>query len=306
MGSDTDFSYENDDAIDALHLYDHYDNGEIGGHTKKHPDGWAATAIEQIEATETTEGAYGKDRTPHQEVHWDKLNVSDAELKDYKELWNWYRNELPDKWNDYVKQFDQSDVSNVDVPKYDPNKQYLTPDDGDFHKPDTKTYTGGSDNAKGEMVVSTDAIKYFAKQLRTVADDGKGVFYDIYNKFGELEPKPGRFARAEVLRQKLAGTGPSDGGLIGDTQGLMRQIHMTLFSLHDALLAMAKEYEDNETNVRKKGEKFKDMTEAELNQFMSDPFSDIDGIQDYGGTETKGGDGGNGDGNGGDGGGDGK
>ncbi|XVV16086.1 hypothetical protein ACQP2X_17550 [Actinoplanes sp. CA-131856] len=168
---------------------------------------------------------------------------------------------------------------------FDSGKQYMPNSNSGFTPPPgTKEYSG-PDNKSGEMVVSTEAINYFLKNLANVAGDGHGVAWDAYQDLGErVDPKPGGFAKAEVLRQKVMGAGSSDSGLKGDTRALLLSVNRSLVALQASLHHAIKEYENTEDFN-------KNFTKA-----MDDAWKKIERIDQYGKTTSSSSGGGDGDG----------
>lgn len=168
-------------------------------------------------------------------------------------------------------------------PKYDIDSNFEGVPGGN-----PKEYSG-SNNPNGEMVVSTEAIEYFCRELDAIAPDGKGILLDARNSLKGIDMKPGTFAIAEVLRQRVAGASANDAGLRGDTMGLLETVHSALFDLKKNLREMVTEYQN--------AEDFNKMTADQLGDAMKDSWGYIESINDYGNQSTTAG-GGAGDGEG--------
>ncbi|KXK60064.1 hypothetical protein AWW66_20830 [Micromonospora rosaria] len=281
-----DFSYANDEAIEQIGILDRFNNGEIDGFPNEHPDGWIQAVIDEVQAE--IQSTYNP-RTGSSNVDWS--NYTDEERAAYE----WYRDEVipPEKWRAHVEEYQEesSDEDNVSYDEYQEPDEYDI--DGDIDEPDVTTYTG-TDNENGELKVSTEAIRHFVKQIDKVAWRGGGLLLDASNRFDTLDIRPGKFARAELMRQKIVGGGENR-GLIGDTQGLLTQVHQTLFVLSDNLLQMANSYERTEEGNDRTGKdledrtrEFNEMTESEFANAMGDSWGYIDGTGDFGQVSTDG------------------
>ncbi len=269
--SQIDFSYPNDAAIAQIGILDKYNNGLIPGHPGKHPAGWIQTVIQKVQADLSNVPA-GKDRSGS--VDWSNYTQEEHDA------YNWYTDDVidTDKWKAIVADYQNNSTkeSNVTWDSYDQSNHPYSNPNVNIKPPDVTAYTGG-DNTNGDLKVSTDAIRYFANQIDKVAtDDGKGLLMDASNAFNDLDVRPGKFAKAEVMRQAVVGTGaPGAGpGLVGDTQGLMKQLHSTMVSLKQDLLTLATTYDN--------AEDFNHMTAKQLADDMDKAWSNISGIDQYG------------------------
>lgn len=281
-----DFSYANDEAVEQIGILDRFNNGEIEGFPNEHPDGWIQAVIDEVQAD--IQRSYQPD-VVGSIVNWS--NYTDEERAAYE----WYTDEvIPyDKWEALVEEYEKesADEDNVSYDEYQEPDEYDI--DGEFDKPDVTTYTG-TDNENGELKVSTEAIRHFAKQIDKVAWRGGGLLLDASARFDTLDIRPGRFARAELMRQKISGGGENS-GLIGDTQGLLAQVHQTLFGLSENLLQMANSYQRTEEGNDRTGRdledrtrEFNEMTESEFADAMGDSWGYIDGTDDFGQLSTDG------------------
>lgn len=285
-----DFSYANDEAIEQIGILDRFNNGEIDGFPNEHPDGWIQAVIDEVQAD--IERNYSQ-HTGGSDVDWS--NYTDEERAAYE----WYTDEVIayDKWDALVEEYEETSSAEDNV-SYD---EYQEPDeydiDGGIDEPDVTTYTG-SDNENGELKVSTEAIRHFAKQIDKVAWRGGGLLLDASARFDTLDIRPGKFARAELMRQKISGGGENP-GQIGDTQGLLVQVHQTLFMLSENLVQMADSYQRTEEGNDRTGRdledrtrEFNEMTESEFADAMGDSWGYIDGTDDFGQVSTDGSSGG--------------
>lgn len=266
-----DYSYPNEDTMVKMGIFDQYDQGQIPGHSTTHSAGWAKSVIDKMESDIVAKTP----SNPNQSSTW---KVTDYP-QDEQDLWNWYQNDvIPiDKWNALVQDYKTNGGKNIKWDPYSGSDHPFSNPSGAITTPDVSAYTGGSDNSGGDLKVSTDAIKYFANQIDKVAtDDGHGLLMDAANKFDDLDVRPGKFYKAEVMRQAIAGTGaPGAGpGLVGDTQGLMKQLHSTMVSLKQDLLTLATTYD--------KAEDFNHLTAQQLATDMDKSWGSITGIDGFG------------------------
>jgi hypothetical protein len=274
MGS-IDYSYPNEAAAAQMGLFTKYDNGQIAGHPGKHDAGWAQSTLDNmISDKQAQTHTVGKATT----TTWSLSNYP----QDKQDLWNWYFNDVVGDdgnatWNALVKDFKDNGGKDIKFDSYgDSSHPYANPNTK-INPPDVSAYTGGDNNKGGDLKVSTDAIRYFANQIDKVAsDDGHGLLIDAAAKFDDLNIRPGKFAKAEVMRQAIAGTGqPGAGpGLVGDTQGLLKQLHSTMVSLKQDLLTLATTYDN--------AEEFNHLSAQQLATDMDKAWSNISGINGYG------------------------
>lgn len=283
-----DYGYPNDDAMDAIGILDQYNEGKIDGTT--HLSGWIQGVIDQVE--DDLKPPPGKDRTGS--IDWSDYSTAEHDA------YNWYKNDvLPqDKWDEIVKDWKDdsatADKADIHPDKFDPDKDSHFGLDDKVTLPDTQTYTDGKDNSTGDLLVSTKAIRYFANQLRKVADVDSGVALDAEKKFEGLGLKPGQFYVADQMRI-------SYGNAIPDTKHLLRKVNKTLYELGGSLFAMADSYDKTEDNntltgqaLKDSSDKFNHMTPDQLNGYMSDPWGDMSDLDKFGDTAGAGGDGGGG------------
>lgn len=255
--------YPNDEAVALIGVLDKWD-AEHG-----HEKGWAASVIAKIHADILN--ASRNDSEP-----FDRENYSAEELA----AWDYYQAEvIPiDKWDALVKEFRNS--GNVDYDDYNPDTDYIGKPDPSFAPPaNIHEYSGESGG--GDLVVTTEAIEYFCKQLDTVAPQGKdGIVWQAINKLDALDIKPGTFGKAVAMRNKVTGTpgSSSDGGLRGDTRGLLVNVHEALFDLQKSLRAMVKEYDS--------AEEFNALTGQQFAEAMDEAWGDITKFSKYGNTDT--------------------
>ncbi|MFG1918543.1 hypothetical protein [Micromonospora sp. NPDC048898] len=282
-----DLSHPNERAIDHIGILDRFNNGEIDGFPEKHPDGWIQAVIDRVQAE------IGSGTSRLERIDWSNYTAEE------RAAWEWYKAEVVDteSWKELVREF-KDDLPPQDALGW---KEFGDSDklevDGRIRTPEVKVYSGG-DNKDGDLKVSTEAIRYFANSLGALFDnpDGRGgsMMLDVGDHLGNLDVLPGKFAVAELMRQKIHGAGGGV-GLVVDTQGLLSKIHQTLYTLRLSLLEMADSYELTEDgNARtgkdfeEKTEEFNSMSEEDFAKAMSDPWGHIGDIDDYGDLKSSG------------------
>ncbi|WP_067494996.1 hypothetical protein [Actinoplanes sp. TFC3] len=258
-----DFGYPNDEAIDKI--------GVLADHDKSlgHDAGWTRSVIKKIEADIMNS-------PQHKESTGGSFDRSDYD-QDELAAWDWYRSDVvdTDHWESLVKDYkaDVTDESNVKPDGYNGDKQYVP-----YTEPKVEGSNvpySGSNNANKELAVSTEALKYFANQIDAIVkDDGTGMLTDARNKLKAVQMKPGGFAKAEVLRQKIDGVSANDAGLRGDSMGMLLAVQEALLAVKSGLLKMANEYE--------KAEDFNSMTAEQLTNNMDGAWGKISDVGDYG------------------------
>ncbi|MFV2009108.1 MULTISPECIES: hypothetical protein [unclassified Micromonospora] len=288
--SSLDWDKPNRPAADQMGIFDKFNSGEVDGFPNKHPPGWIEAVIDKVNddiAAENDGKCY-----PYlsDTIDWSTYSA------DEKAAYEWYESEILDfdKWDDHVDEY-HATAANEDNVSWDDFEEPDSYDiDGDIDAPEVKAYTGG-DNKNGQLKVSTEAIRHFVHQIDKIAWEGGGMLLDASNRFDELDIRPGKFAKAELMRQKLAGNGGDNLGLIGDTKGLLVQVHRTLFSLRESLLQMANSYERTEEGNERTGkdleertEEFNKMTEAQFGQHMGDTWGYLGDTGDFGQVSTDG------------------
>ncbi|MET7747691.1 hypothetical protein [Micromonospora sp. NPDC005367] len=269
-----DLSYANDDAIDQIGVLDKYDKDH------DHPEGYSRAIIDKIEHDMDQETHHGENNVPHDMSQY---------TEDERAVWDWYRKDVVDQdhWKKLVEEYEKDaaakNKTDIHAEKFDESHQYVPKVGSDFKPPAVSEYSG-SDNKSHKVAVSTEALEYFAKELDQVAGDGHGMLLDAHKKLDGIDMRPGAFAKAELLRQTIIGTGSKDLGLRGDTMNVLQTVHEALFTVKESVRAMIKEYDS--------GEEFQRMSVDQLNDAMEGAWGKIDKIKDYGSGEgtTSGGD----------------
>lgn len=267
-----DLGYANDDAIKTIGALKPYDQNH------NHPDGWTQSVIDKIEL----DIQRNTPSNPNRSVDMDQ--VLSHFSQEERDAWKWYREEVipPDKWKTLVSNY-QANTAKVAVdppPTFDADHDYITKPDALFKPPPGTKPWSGPNNTKGDLAVSHEAINYFIKSLGAVAGDGNGILLDARKTLGEINPRPGGFARAEIMRQRVRGASADDPGLQGDTMALMVTVHEALFDLQSNLRTLLNTYKD--------AEDFNSLTADKLDDVMDDSWSKIDDLEDHGQTKSTG------------------
>ena len=265
----TRFDYPNMDAIDQMGVLDAYDKAH------GYPPGWSRSVIEKIQHDHAFTG-HGRDTVSHDNKSYPP---------DEQALWDYYNKDVIEEshWKKIVADYNAkiTKPDNVTPPVFDPKTQYIPKVDTNF-KPPTLTPFNGGDKSGGHVAVSTDALEYFAREIDQVAGDGKGLLFDAHKALEVTALRPGGFAKAEVLRQTVDGSGSKDLGLRGETMNLLKTVHEALFAVKQNLRAVAKEYDS--------AEELNGLTADKLNDAMDPAWGKIGNIKDYGtkGTSSTG------------------
>ncbi|WP_406077938.1 hypothetical protein [Micromonospora sp. NBC_00858] len=132
----------------------------------------------------------------------------------------------------------------------------------------------GSDNKNHDLVVSTEALKYLKRQIGKLVDEkDSAIALDAKAKVAAVDIRPGGFAKAELLRQKIVG-GAAGGGLQSETMELLQAVHDTLLQIKQNIDTLIIEYDS--------AEDFNKMTTQQLSEVMEGAWSKIDSMKDHG------------------------
>lgn len=261
------WDYANEEAVDQTGVLTDHDKA-IG-----EDPGWTRSVINKIIADQQNQSGASQQWGGSS---WNRSDYSAEELA----AWDWYQSEVTpkEKWDKIAANYRSSETSDdkVDKPEYDEDHQYINKPDSGFKPPTTSEYAGGN-NASRDVVVSTEAINHLAGQIELVAGDGKGMLIDARNELAKFQMRPGGFARAELLRQKIEGANGTDEGLRGDTRALMLTVHGALFSVAQGLRKMAREYDT--------AEEFNNLTSEQLKDVMDGAWVKIGKIGGHGNSE---------------------
>jgi hypothetical protein len=274
------FDYPNPDAIKVIGVYGQYDK------SNGHPDGWTEAVVNKIQ----------QEVANHNNTRAGSLGLQ-PDLSHYtaeeKAAYQWYKDNVLDDshWKTLVKNYESNpaNTANIKPDTYNPDDQYIPNKDSGFQPPDVKEFNGGN-NKGGQLAVSYDAVNYFIKELEAVAPDGHGILLTAREELNHVDLKPGGFARAELMRQKVMGASGDDPGLRGDTMALLVTLHSALFDIRQDLHNLLTEYQNTED--------FNKLTADQFNSKMDDAWSKISTVDQYGKTSSTGGGTGGGSGSG--------
>jgi len=270
-----DWSYPSQDAINAMHAYSTHDKakGYPDGTTQAAYDSWTAYA-----------NSHGTAKTGASLDGW--ADSVRAQHPEWVEAHQWYNeNIVGDGWDKLVEDFKKhaTDPSNVNPPGFNDKPDWIddskNPTNSGFDPSGIKTsFTGDSASTSG-TAVNTAALEWFANDfLGAITGEGH-MLLQTADLVGQINPKPGAFARAEVLRQAIVGATAQDGGVKGDTKDMLINMNTTLLAMKEALLKMAKQYRDVE--------ELNGLTTDKLNEYLGDSFQGLNGISGYGSKTVK-------------------
>ncbi|MEV6694845.1 hypothetical protein AB0M35_25545 [Micromonospora sp. NPDC051196] len=221
-------------AADMMGLFRAYDAQH--GHPTD-GESWARAVVSKIQDDLERSGAYSwydvgnKDFTP-------------AELA----VWHWYLDQTKsDRWKTLVFEYRQRNAQDqVTTPtESDPGFSRLDEPKVSTDIPDVKPF-GGVEGNRGGIAVNTEAIAYFCNSLKLIVPPGRdGMLATIRQNVGNIRPLPGKFARAELLRLDVVGSGTSP-GLRGQTVDVLGDIETALRAIQEDLQELIKRYDDAE------------------------------------------------------------
>ncbi|WP_433794797.1 hypothetical protein [Actinoplanes sp. CA-252034] len=268
-----DWGYPNQEAITAMHAYSTHDEakGYPAGTTQAAYDSWMAY--------------YNKHSNSRTGVDYDKWKDSvRAEHPEWVEARDWYTSNITDTngWKKLVSDYKGqiTDPSNVKPPAFNSQGDWIdetkTPTGSGFKPPTIDGFKGDAAATKG-VAVNTAALEWFAKEVLQKITGPGNVLLSTVDQLNLVDPKPGGFARAEVLRQAIVGATAQDGGVKGDMKDMLVNMNTSLIAVADALLKMAGDY--------KNLEELNKLTNDKLNEIMGESFKGLDGLGTYG-TKT--------------------
>jgi hypothetical protein len=121
------------------------------------------------------------------------------------------------------------------------------------------------------LTVNTVALRKFANNLATLQEH-----IDTSAKYVNLvDVKAGNFGAGYALTKVI---NLPDGGLQADTYAFMSSVKETLFDVRTAIANLIKAYDDTEELNNLTGDKLADL--------LSEPFSDINDLSDYGNSKS--------------------
>lgn len=236
-------------AADAIGLFRTYDG--LHGHPTE-GDSWARAVVAKIEAGRWTPASHGPA----------SFGTGPSYSSEEWAVWDWYRKQTePERWKELVTEYRETGSTDRIKPpaEFDPANATITKPGVVVEGSDIKPFAG-KDATSGSVAVSTEAILHFANALSVVAPpDGRGgMLVRVIDSLDGVSPRPGAFAKAEVLRRDIMGTSAST-GLRGETAAVMVDIQAALVSVQTDLRALAKDYDSTE----------------ELNSLSVDKFGDV-------------------------------
>ena len=260
------------EAVDQMGLLDQWekDHGES--------DGFVKTVVDKIYAD-----IRSNSNTTHKEDTgggFDRGDYDADELAAWDMYSEKYKNMAYPEWKKLVDQH-RADEASQDI-EYDDPSTFESPTNGEnetLWPPKNLTLNEGTFNGSGhtnnEMVVSTEAIQHLITAFGQIAKgEHEGELLKLATELDGRHIKPGGFARAELLRRKIDGTGDADPGLRGDTIGLLRTLHRALYEVKEGLVEMKKEYEKTEEDNT--------VTQQQLQEHMAEAWSQVNGLGNYG------------------------
>ena len=269
-----DWGYPNDKAISAMNAYGMGDAviGKPEGTTQAAYDSWMAYYHEH--------GRNSRYGTGVNLEGW--KNQVRAEHPEWIEAREWYDKNIldTDGWKNLVKTYKDriTDPSNVKPPAFTDQSDWIdeskTPTNSGFKPPAIDpTFKGDTASTSG-VAVNTAALKWFAEDVLGSITGAGNILLTTADKLSAIDPRPGAFARAEVLRQAIVGATAQDGGVKGDMKDMLVNMNTALLAVQTALLKMAAEYENlEELNA---------LTTDKLSEIMGDSFNGLDNLKTYG------------------------
>ncbi|MCA2217455.1 hypothetical protein [Jidongwangia harbinensis] len=239
------------------------------------PDGWTENAVGRIR-----DEIHDNARDHPKNIDFlDESNYSKEELDAY----DWYQDHVLDinNWTKIATEFNKKSGSK-DAVQYEhapaEGKNYGLKDDDGFRPPVVHEWSDSVDKGKG-VAVNTQALRHFAKQLEAIEPDGTGgVAWQAWDKLNKVSIKPGGFAKAEVLRQKINGAGGDDDGLRGGTMDTLMTVHQAIYNLRKSLIKLADEYDS--------AEELNKMTGDQLTDAMKNAWAQIEKLKNSGTDEA--------------------
>ena len=233
------------------------------------PPGWSRGVINKI-MSDSGSGTVGDASA----MGFDRSQYTADELAAY----DWYtRQTEPDRWKDLVFEYESGDgAKKVDPPADLGSKtDWIDKPAHGFQDPNLKPFSGSG--GTGSVVVSTEAITYFANALGTIAPNGGGMLLETAAQVLTADPRPGGFAKAELMRRAVVGTSATEEGLRGETNSLLIKIQTALYTMQECLRQLVKEYDS--------AEELNGLTVAQFRDVMSVSDGKIDAFATTGGKE---------------------
>ena len=258
-----DFSYPNPTAVDKV--------VDFAAHDKAmgYPDGTSYSAVQLVRKYSSYKEA--------------EKHMSQQQKDAYN---NWYSTDIieTDHWKKLVADYKAkiTDPKMTKPPGFTDKPDWIdetkTPTNSGFNPPGVNSTFKGDPASTGGMAVNTAALEWFANEVLGKVVGNDGVIKKTALTVDAVNPKPGGFARAELLRQAIVGATGADGGIKMDTRDMLYNIEKSLDSVRLALLEMAKKYKDTE--------ELNKLSTADLDTIMGDAFKGLQGLNQYGSKDT--------------------
>ncbi|WP_213453725.1 hypothetical protein [Rhizomonospora bruguierae] len=174
-----------------------------------------------------------------------------------------------------IEQQKKDTLGKVKWEDFDRNTEYIERPGSHFEPPSGMQEYGGVNNKNHELAVSVEALEYFARQIEQILD--KDMLQAARRSLATFVMRPGKFAKAEVLRQKIAGVKADDTGLRGDSMKLLQAVHDALYQIKKNLRELITNYDSTE--------EFNKLTTAQLDEVMGAAWGKIGSLGHYGQTE---------------------
>jgi len=260
-----DFNTPTDESIEAVGVLDKWNKD----HGK--PENWIQDVVDRVQADIQR-------NQPSNPNYPNRFNF-EGYTQEEKDAYNYYKNEVieTEHWKKIVAEY-QKTSANKDSVDYETkpgeNNNYGVNNDSGFVPPVVHEWSDSQKQGNG-VAVNTQALQHFVKQLEAIEPDGTGgLAWKARAEIEKVNVKPGGFAKAELLRRKIQGTGGNDDGLRGDTMELLMTVHQAIYNLRKNLTDMIKEYET--------GEELNKMTGDQLTEAMETAWAEIAKLKNNG------------------------
>ncbi|GAA0389188.1 hypothetical protein GCM10009541_35310 [Micromonospora gifhornensis] len=219
-------------GADMIGLFRSYD--EAHGYPTD-GDSWARAVVSKIEQDLVQRGAYS----------WGDVGNNDYTPEELA-VWAWYHKQTEsDRWKVLVAEYRQDDAKDrVTAPnEFDPEHAYIEKPHVSVEGLAVKPFADVADG-RGGIAVNTAAIAYFCNALDAPLRQD-GMLELAKAALSDIELRPGGFAVAEKMRQKIVGAGESP-GLSGQTITVMDDVKDVLLTLQSDLRELIKRYDETE------------------------------------------------------------
>lgn len=262
-------NFPNMPDIDKMGVLTEYD------HDHGHPEGWTRAVIEKIKGD--MREVYASNGGQYIVL---PDNFTNMYPEDEQAAWRFYQEEIvdPEAWARLVEEYEKEELRDeVTWEDYNEKISYVGPKPKTEFKPPYLREYGDGDGKDHQLAVSVDALEHFARQLDEIVGSESDLTLDAQKKLNKIDLKPGGFAKAELLRQCIAGASPKDLGLCGDTVKLLKAVGNALYEIKVSIRALIKEYDSVED--------FNKLTVQQLDKVMAGAWTEISGMKNYGQNE---------------------